>query len=128
MQVHGGQVDKRGVPYVMHLASVAGFISRDLHETPLRLCAAWLHDAYEDGNLFPDELLVNYQVPIEVDELVKVLTRREGEKYLEYIDRVSESKDATVVKLADLRDNMRSCPGDLYNRYRSAAGYLRSKW
>ena len=41
-----------------------------------------------------------------VVEAVKVLTKDLDEDYMEYIDRISQNKLATSVKLADLSHNM----------------------
>lgn len=66
---------------------------------------ALYHDHIEDG-LGP--------VPDAIRGHVVVLTRREGEPYTDYIERVAASGDsvAVAVKLADARDNLARCRGE----------------
>ena len=58
-------------------------------------------------------------------ELVETLTRRKGEDYAQFIERVSHDRDALLIKLADLEDNMRDLDeGSLKDKYRIAHLYL----
>lgn len=67
---------------------------------------ALFHDHIEDG--------VDEPVPAEILEHVKVLSRRSGEVYADYIARIKASGDpiAIAVKIADLRDNLARCRGE----------------
>lgn len=81
--------------------------------TPSRI-AALLHDVLEDGvrtgvkedieKLYPD-----YPYYKETWELVDCLTRRHDEIYYDYIKRVAKNKEATLIKILDLEDNLFGC-------------------
>lgn len=79
-----------------------------------------LHDTVEDGYL-PRALL-------RVCPALDAITRRDGECYQDYIDRVSANPLARQVKLADLADNLRRNGGPaqpaLAIRYRMAVSKL----
>lgn len=69
-----------------------------------------LHDSVEDGWL-PGALC-------RVWPALDAITRREGEAYRAYIERVAANPAARAVKLADLAHNTRTTPpGDLAKRY-----------
>jgi hypothetical protein len=85
---------------------------------------AWLHDAIEDGYATEDELR-ELHFPEPVIQAVLVISRRDGEPYFEYIERVrdSDNKDAQLVKIADLRVNLARAKVDrfsLVSRYQKA--------
>lgn len=63
--------------------------------------------------------------------LLDCLTRRSGEVYAVYIDRVCELPAAIVVKACDINDNMLrgvGPPGDLRKRYVRAWARLERGW
>lgn len=97
---HQGQIDKSGQPYILHPLRV--MLSRQ-DETE-RICAV-LHDVVEDTDVTL-EYLRNEGFSEEVLDAVNALTRRRGENYSKFIDRVIENRIACYVKLADLSDNM----------------------
>ncbi|WP_294729640.1 GTP pyrophosphokinase [uncultured Faecalibaculum sp.] len=66
--------------------------------------AAYLHDSLEDTKLTAEDLQ-KLGVESSVIHLVEQLTRKPGESYQEYIDRISKDPDASQIKLADLRHN-----------------------
>lgn len=86
------------------------------------LLVALLHDCIEDGYASRKELAQEF--PGWVQDAVWELTRREGESYAAYIERIAEgSVLARNVKLADLRVNHARCVvdgNDLIRRYRRA--------
>src|ERR1022692_3513806 len=89
-------------PYILHplrvMCAVDGAHAR---------MAAVLHDVIEDT----DVTLVDLQsagYPRPVIHAVDCLTRRDGEAYAAYIERVATDPMATLVKVADLRDNLRN--------------------
>lgn len=82
--------------------------------------AAYLHDTVEDGILSLDA--VRAMFGDRVAELVDAVTRRTGETYVAFIERVALDPDAVALKLADLRDNLRDLPADSTLRIR----YLRA--
>jgi (p)ppGpp synthase/HD superfamily hydrolase len=84
---------------------------------------ALLHDVLEDTPVTHQGLLNLFAE--DVVEAVVVLTRTEGEPYVDYIRRVARHEVASLVKVADLRDNLSTDPpGDLGRRYEAALVYL----
>lgn len=92
---------------------------------------ALLHDSVEDSCVHPDALRV-YLLQNGLEAVwrnVETLTRVEGEKYFDYIQRVKESDRVAIrVKLSDLFDNMYGRPskpnGSLMKRYKKAMKIL----
>lgn len=100
VEAHRGQKDKAGDPYILHPLRM---MSR-LHGTHVRM-AALLHDVVEDTGHSLDQLRAR-GVPEPVLAAVDCLTKREGESYDQFLDRVLPNAIARKVKLADLEDNM----------------------
>lgn len=96
------KTDRGGNPYFGHLQRVAESVSDYGY---IVMSAAYLHDAIEDG-VFSEEILIKNGFSQRVVDLVKILTHNEFESYQEYIFRVSKDKEAIIIKLADLKDNM----------------------
>lgn len=98
-RAHEGQLDKGGMPYVFHPLHVA-----EQMEDEYSTCVALLHDTVEDGGI---ELFELYEAgfPEEIIKTVDILTRREDEPYMEYIERLKKNSLAIKVKLADLNHN-----------------------
>ena len=97
-----GKVDKGGSPYFEHLERVS--YACQLGDTD-SVCIALLHDLLEycpEWNKESLSVLFNKRV---VDAVV-CLTKSNGEKYEDYIHRVSKNKDAVQIKMYDLLDNM----------------------
>lgn len=65
---------------------------------------AMLHDIVEDTDTTLEDL--KYQFSQEILDAVDHMTHRKGEKYADYIGRVSVNDLARAVKIADLQDNM----------------------
>ena len=98
---HEGQYDKGGLPYILHPLTVM----HKLHTTDEELqCIAIGHDLIEDTGV-TYLLLRQMGFPERVIEGIDALTKRRGETYDEYIDRVKLNRDAVLVKMADLRHN-----------------------
>ena len=96
--VHMGKKDLAGKPYILHPLRV--MLQMD---TELEMIIAVLHDVIEDGGSLEFHLArFSYKVVMTVE----TLSRRKGEPYEDYIKRVSKSRIATKVKLADLEDNL----------------------
>lgn len=100
---HDGQVDKNGEPYVLHVLRVMLAQKDDTHRI-----VAMLHDVLEDTS-WTVEGLFALGFSGDIVEAVVALTRKEGEAYSAYIDRVAGNELAACVKAADLRDNLRPC-------------------
>ncbi|WP_234053643.1 MULTISPECIES: HD domain-containing protein [unclassified Xanthobacter] len=106
-QLHAGQVDKAGAPYVGHLERVAGLLAAWWPEpAEAELEAAWLHDALEDTGATAESLLAAGVSPAAV-EMVCAVTRPAGTAYLAWIGDLARTAPlgALRVKLADNADN-----------------------
>lgn len=99
-QAHAGQQDKAGKPYISHPLRVMERLST----IPDKIVGV-LHDAVEDSELtladlrdagFADEVLT----------AVDAVTKRDGEEYEVYLQRVMADAIALRVKIADMTDNM----------------------
>ncbi len=99
-QVHEGQLDRYGAPYISHPLRVMARMNTDDEKM-----AAVLHDVIEDSACTLDDLRKEGFSAV-VLQAVDHLTRREGEDYLTYIERLKPNPIARKVKLADLEDNM----------------------
>jgi (p)ppGpp synthase/HD superfamily hydrolase len=93
--------DKAGEPYIFHLKRVAD----NFKDNEKLYTIALLHDLIEDCTEWSIEKLEEY-FDLSIFMAVDALTKRKGENYNEYLLRVASNKDATKVKLADLKDNM----------------------
>jgi len=99
-RAHAGQVDKAGEPYILHPLRVMLSCKNELE----RICAV-LHDVVEDSEITFDDLRKE-GFSEDIITVLDCLTKRRGESYDEFIDRVLKNETACRVKLADLRDNM----------------------
>ena len=100
LTAHEGQVDKARIPYWHHPAFVADHVSN-----PEAKVVAWLHDVVEDSEWTLEDLFAE-GIWSEVIEGVDAITKRTGESYESYLDRVKANPLALAVKLADLTHNM----------------------
>ena len=92
-------MDKAGKDYILHPMKVASYMDTDTEKA-----VAYLHDVLEDTDVTEDEL--RNMFPNEIVDGVITLTHRKDESYFEYISRVSTSKLAKKVKIADLLHNL----------------------
>jgi guanosine-3',5'-bis(diphosphate) 3'-pyrophosphohydrolase len=95
-----GKTDKGGSPYILHCFRVSKDVPTNLQ------IPATLHDILEDCPEWTEEKLLEVGVDSKHVDIIKILTHLRGETYDEYIDRISESKSAIRIKIADLKDNM----------------------
>lgn len=100
VEAHRGQRDKVGQTYILHPLRVMMRL-----ETEAERMAAILHDVVEDTP-YTLERLRELGYPEEVLGALECLTKREGETYEAFIERVRPNPLARRVKLADLEDNM----------------------
>lgn len=98
-QAHRGQVDKGGRPYLLHPLAVA----RQVSGTESKILAL-LHDVPEDTDVSLEQLAP--LLPPQLLKSLKLLTRRPGQPYSEYIEQLAQDPMAAQVKLADLTHNM----------------------
>lgn len=99
-KAHFGQKDKAGKPYILHPLRLALGMN-----SPDEQIVAVLHDVLEDSN-FEIGDFVQYSFSKNILNALVCLTKRDGESYMEYIQRVKTNKIATAVKLCDLKDNL----------------------
>lgn len=96
---HEGQVDKGGQPYLDHPLRVMNNV-----ETVEEKIVAVLHDAVEDSDLQIEDLRIA-GFGDRIIEAVDAITKREGEKRKDYLNRVMDNRLALKVKIADMSDN-----------------------
>jgi len=100
-EAHKDQKDKAGRPYIEHIEAVAGAVAG---RGPTVQAIAVLHDLLEDTD-WTKEMLFAKGFSSTVVNGVLTLTRRPGEVYADYIERVAQHPDVIPVKLADLTHN-----------------------
>lgn len=131
-EIHNGQYRKGIVkiedkeyrlPYILHCLKVCStLISLSLplndEELDLLLAGAILHDTIEDNQDFfrkdGSELVSDYNFPIELYEIVKLLSKHSGASEIElneYFNKIKLNKIALLIKMADRSHNVE----DLYN-------------
>lgn len=107
-----GQVAKDGTPSILHSLSVLIKVSRAFPENCrlyYTLCViAVLHDILEDTDIKEETLKLYFGD--EVTRYIKILTKRENDKYEDYSRYVLESRSvSTIVKYFDMQDNLERC-------------------
>jgi (p)ppGpp synthase/HD superfamily hydrolase len=100
IEAHEGQIDKAGKPYILHPIRLMLKMKDDK-----ALSAAILHDVVEDSDITEEDLR-NRGIPDDVIDAVLCLTKRENESYDVFLERVLKNNIATIVKIADIEDNM----------------------
>lgn len=128
VQVHQGQQDRYGRPYILHPLRVMFSLDKEIDQI-----VGILHDVVEDSDTtFEDLRQMGYSQ--QVIEALDGVTRRENETYDEFVTRSLQHPVSRRVKLADLEDNMdlRRLPGEptekdcaRLKRYRKAWERLR---
>lgn len=124
---HQGQRDKQGQPYILHALRVMIAVAPLAH----LMIPAVLHDVVEDTGITVAEL-PEHGISVDNAAVVDVLTRRDGEDYLDYIRRVKLNPYAMAIKVADLHDNVNRITGlpdkeearRLLSRYEQALSIL----
>jgi 5'-nucleotidase len=104
-QVHSGQTDKAGAPYLLHPIRLMMKMRSDTAKI-----VAVLHDVVEDctpKGSWTFERLTSEGFSEEIVEALKCVSKlHENEDYDEFIDRAMSNPIAREVKLADLEDNL----------------------
>ena len=100
LEAYRGQTDKAGETYILHPLRLMAQM-----DTKEEMAVALLHDVIEDSK-YTAEMLVDEGIPEEVVEAVEYLTKKEGESYEEFTNRVVDNKLAAKIKKADIEDNM----------------------
>ena len=94
--------DKQGMPYVLHLLRVMGY----LNTTDMELMMIGLgHDLVEDIKGFTYAELRRLIPNERVIEGIRCMTKELGESYEEYQEKVLSNIDSIRVKMADIKDN-----------------------
>ena len=105
IKAHEGQTRWDGSPYITHPASVVKRLidSYGLGADTL-LILGWLHDVVEDTSV------TLHSLSKEFDDftirILSLLTHQKEDSYARYISKVKSSQYATLVKIADLEDNL----------------------
>lgn len=126
---HDGQLDKSGLPYIFHPFSVA----YDFEEEDLCIVAL-LHDIVEDTSCTFEELESMFSK--DVVDAIRLMTHSDEDDYFSYIERLSDNRLASLVKISDLKHN--SDESRLNNitqrdikrnlKYKKALEILLNKW
>lgn len=95
---HRGQTDKGGKPYILHPLRVMMALESEAEQI-----VGVLHDVVEDTTVVLPQ--IRYEFGDRIAAAVDALTKRDGEGYDDYLERVKADDIATAVKLADLKDN-----------------------
>lgn len=109
-EVHAGQVDALGAPYLGHINRVTAYAEGLRVRYALELdrfavaATATLHDAVEDSDLTVVDL-EDRGFPAEVVQAVALLTHVPHTPRGEYLQSIAADPLARVVKLADTWDN-----------------------
>lgn len=99
-QAHRGQADKAGQPLILHALRVMLRLDSDLERI-----VGVLHDVIEDTGHTLDSLRERGYSE-EVLRALDCLTKRDGETYEQFVERVRTNPIARRVKIADLEDNL----------------------
>jgi (p)ppGpp synthase/HD superfamily hydrolase len=99
-EAQAGQVDKAGVPYVLHPQRMMLRVS----STDERIVAV-LHDVCEDCPGWTFDRLRSEGFSEHIIEALQSVTKRDGEDYEAFVRRAATNAIGRGVKLADLRDN-----------------------
>ena len=129
-KAHAGQKDKGGHDYIEHPLRLMDAVT-----SPEEKIVAILHDVLEDTCYTAGDLKKLLGISDEIVDALKLLTRKRGENYMEYIRKLSDNPLAVAVKLADLKDNMnldrlkQVTQDDLKRceKYREAYAYLNER-
>ena len=118
--------NKETLDHTLRIANEFVFEDLNLSTYAPFLIVALLHDVVEDckGESFAS-IQNKYELPNNIMEALNAITRRSGEEYFDYIDRVNTNVMAKRVKKMDLLDNIHRNPHDhnfdsLRKRYRKA--------
>ena len=124
-KAHEGQLRKfTKEPYIIHPKSVAARLKKEYPNRNDVEILGLLHDVLEDSD-FTEQDLWDRGIPEWITVTLNILSHQEGENYVDYIFKISDSHIARRVKLADLEDNMsdlKEC--SLKDKYRFAYYYL----
>lgn len=101
------KTDKAGKPYILHCLRVMNGVNQKDEEL---MCAAVMHDLIEDTDEtseinYTQKTISDLGFSERVVGILYLLTHDPNTPYDEYIKSIAVSKDATEIKLEDLKDN-----------------------
>jgi len=99
-RAHYDQLDRYGAPYILHSVRVMNMVTSEDEKI-----TAILHDVIEDSPMTIADLYSEGFEP-DIVQAIDCLSKKEGEPYSDYINRVMKSDLAVRIKIADLTDNM----------------------
>lgn len=103
---HKGQTRRNGADYFQaHVQLVADAVEDRLK--PI----AYLHDTVEDTEITLQDL-INAGFPKYITDAVDLLTHKNNEPNLSYWTAIAGNKDAAIVKIADIKQNISDSPSD----------------
>jgi (p)ppGpp synthase/HD superfamily hydrolase len=102
---HKNQTRRGGEAYITHPAKIAARVEDRLK--PI----AWLHDVVEDTDIKIEDLIA-LGFPKYITDAVDLLTHRKEDSNTIYWKKILTNKDAVMIKLEDIRDNLGSNPSD----------------
>lgn len=98
-EAHAGQLDRSGLPYVLHPIHVAEQMKDE--DTCV---VALLHDVIEDTDMTLEDLRTYGFTEAQL-EGVRLMTRLEDEDYFDYVRNLKDNPIARAVKIEDLKHN-----------------------
>lgn len=98
---HHGQFDRGGKPYILHCLKVMHNLKTDDEELQ---CIALGHDIIEDTKTTYKDLK-DAGFTDRIIEGIRHMTKLPGQTHDEYKEQIFSSKDAMLVKMADLQHN-----------------------
>lgn len=99
VKAHKGQLDKAGMPYILHPLRVMTNVSKIEEKI-----VAVLHDVVEDTDV-TFKYLIEKGIDKDLVNSIKLLTKNKDYDYIDYIKNIASDGIARNVKLADLKDN-----------------------
>lgn len=115
---HAGQKRRDGGDYFEeHVQKVADAVEDRLKPIALG------HDLVEDTSITIQDL-INCRFPKYVTDAIDVLTHRNNEPNEVYWERISRNKDATPVKIADMKNNLKTSEGRQKEKYLSGLKFF----
>lgn len=93
MKAHAGQIDKVGLPVILHPLHVG-----DMGETPIEVCVGFLHDSIEDADVTAESLLAA-EVDKEIVDAVCLLTHDKSVPYMDYIQSLIDTDNRTAIRV-----------------------------
>ena len=108
-KVHKNQKRCNRNPYITHVQEVVNILESMGVDDEDMIIAAILHDVVEDGGLKYAEI-IQKEFSDRVISLVHYLTHRKDVSYEVYINGVRSDREATIIKIADMIQNVTENP------------------